>query len=834
MAGDETAGDPPSTEPDEQNASAAASPPAKSAVDPGAPPSQATPPAEAPPTKADPEQGDAANDPQDVVGLGETGVELSEEELAELEAEENAFTPHEALQSYSAVTSKLVEPTMTAAASVYVISREQLVRGGYRSVAEALAQVPGIFVSYDLINYHVAMRGALGGTRGGSRMLKVLIDGVPVPISQSETYLMGPEFIPMSAIERIEVMRGPASALYGAGALVGAINVVTKREAYDGTLGVHGDVRGMVGAPGVLAAGSDSTFALVGPGFHLLGGFSLGVEDRSGRSLAATSTADTSNGAYIPFVGATGPSPFLKRYAQKADDGTIILDSDGNPVARPSQFDYALPASLFLKGEANLLGGILRSIGLMQLQLRDAEFHDLAVLTGGNQMRFVNSRLMLSYERPLPYGFSAALRMVGGAAGTLPGQQIRFASPDVTVSEQAGSLNAETVAELRYDFDNGGFVQGGLDMYYAFERLPRYAEIDPETAQELLVTKDIGIAHIGTGAGFVNAGYPVLPFLKLTGGARLDLFGATRLQENSDPALVYWPAGAARAGSVLFLTNRLAWKTSVGASYKAPSPEQLFSARMTANSRDFDGDINVRPQYMFGGETSLEAFPLEWLSLSAAGFYNFYLNALSYVATGGVLRPTNYNAHNFGGEAVAQVHQDLPLDITAYAGGTLSLQYTYVLPTQIGPALIKEVPDNEGVPVGVGNLNMGLALRSIFTRLHFEYRYVSPRTPTQSNLLEAGSVDLENPKYVLADYHLISFVLGSLPVTVAGFGIDANLRVTNVLGAPLPYGAAQMRDPSQWDYGLWVPARPYSEVGFNGVDIPGEGMTAWMQLRLTF
>ena len=87
---------------------------------------------------------------------------------------------------------------------------------------DALRYVPGVNMMYDQIN----IRGSSGYSRGvGSRVL-LLFDGVP--------YLTGDtgeitwETIPVFQIERIEVVKGAGSALYGSSALGGVINVITK------------------------------------------------------------------------------------------------------------------------------------------------------------------------------------------------------------------------------------------------------------------------------------------------------------------------------------------------------------------------------------------------------------------------------------------------------------------------------------------------------------------------------------------------------------------------------------------------------------------------------
>ena len=87
----------------------------------------------------------------------------------------------------------------------------------------------------DHVFIDVGIRGVHAGLRGMSRILKVLIDDHPVAFRPTSGSLLGLEMIPIRAIDRIELIRGPASALYGANAFLGVLQIVTRR---------GGDVRG--------------------------------------------------------------------------------------------------------------------------------------------------------------------------------------------------------------------------------------------------------------------------------------------------------------------------------------------------------------------------------------------------------------------------------------------------------------------------------------------------------------------------------------------------------------------------------------------------------------
>lgn len=108
-------------------------------------------------------------------------------------------------------------------ATVTVLDGDSLRREGIRSVADALRGVPGVAV---------AQGGSAGSyaslfVRGGeSDYVKVLIDGVPVNASGGALDLAN---LTTDGVERIEVVRGPASVLFGSEAVTGVIQILTRR-----------------------------------------------------------------------------------------------------------------------------------------------------------------------------------------------------------------------------------------------------------------------------------------------------------------------------------------------------------------------------------------------------------------------------------------------------------------------------------------------------------------------------------------------------------------------------------------------------------------------------
>jgi iron complex outermembrane recepter protein len=145
--------------------------------------------------------------------------------------------------------SKRAEKSLNSPLSITVISKDELENSGVTSIPEALRLVPGMIVREKTNgNYDVHIRGNDNipaknmPVYSEDAMTLVMIDGRPV-----YNYAFGGTFwetlpIEISDIDRIEVIRGPASALYGPNAVSGAINIVTK-QVEENKLHVNGQIQ---------------------------------------------------------------------------------------------------------------------------------------------------------------------------------------------------------------------------------------------------------------------------------------------------------------------------------------------------------------------------------------------------------------------------------------------------------------------------------------------------------------------------------------------------------------------------------------------------------------
>ena len=233
--------------------------------------------------------------------------------VASLAAPLSAQQPDTAHMAPVVVTATRVPiGVLDAPASVSVITGDQLRLRGSTSLASALAGLPG---------FDFAQSGSFGSTtslfvRGGeSKYVKVLVDGVPLNDPGGAIDFGG---LTTDNVERIEVVRGPASVLYGADAVTGVIQIFTRRGS--------GTPRTVVSARAGSYASRDADATVLGS----LGGgdYSLGVARHDTRGIYAF------NNSYHNTVGsaavhlALDPATSLA-VSLRYNDGQFHYPTDG-------------------------------------------------------------------------------------------------------------------------------------------------------------------------------------------------------------------------------------------------------------------------------------------------------------------------------------------------------------------------------------------------------------------------------------------------------------------------------------------------------------------------
>src|SRR5580704_3959170 len=227
-------------------------------------------------------------------------------------------------------------PASASAASVTLISEEQIRESGTKSVSDLLRQVPFL---------HLQRAGGEGGLttlyiRGAKEnLVMVMIDGIPV---NDLTNTLGGSFdfstLSTDNVERIEIVRGPMSSLYGSEAVAGVINIISRRHEDTPQIEFNGEGGNFAtGQFGTSAVGKSQMFDYSLAGSYTTVGEQIGLDKYDLGTLAFNSTADLGKKRSLQFTfryqnresagypeGSGGPEYALLRQAEQDHSGEFV------------------------------------------------------------------------------------------------------------------------------------------------------------------------------------------------------------------------------------------------------------------------------------------------------------------------------------------------------------------------------------------------------------------------------------------------------------------------------------------------------------------------------
>ena len=348
-------------------------------------------------------------------------------------------------------------------AATTTITRTDIEEFGYRTLADALAIVPGLRV-VPQGGPGTLTSGFLRGTN--SRHVQVLIDGVTANDASDPSGAFNFGSLLLAGVERIEVLRGPASSLYGSSAIGGVVNIVTRRAPADKQAEVFGSVAG--GTQSTLRA-DGGVAGTVGAFDYLFTAQTLstqGFDIIPRRIQPHRFEADGYRGAAtVARLGWT-PMPGTRiegtlRWQQANYGVDRFLANDPNYSAEDRRWSGQLRAEtrLFDVWTTGLRVGFSadrrRAVNFPD-QFSSSRTDDLyrgerTVVEWGNQVRLPNIGSWAA-DGALGFGASFARETARTAAGNAPFRSTVNASQD----SQAGFLNLQYRVLERLDLSAGG------------------------------------------------------------------------------------------------------------------------------------------------------------------------------------------------------------------------------------------------------------------------------------------------------------------------------------------------------------------------------------------
>lgn len=516
--------------------------------------------------------------------------------------------------------------------SVSVVTREELERETGKTVADFLDQIPGVEVMND-------------GSQGLKRLkirgenafrTLVMIDGQKV--SEHKSMSGTPILIDPSQIERIEVIKGPASVLYGSDAIGGAVNIITKK---GGVRPVEGYVTG-----GLDTSGSGKTAA---------GGVSGRWNGWSYRLNASTS----SYGELETPVGKAANTEFSNR----SGSAYLAYDLTENITVGGSLDSFDLKSKS--GDQIDILEGKLKDFWVdipEWKRTKGALFVDMKNLTD----HLVRLRADVFRQRTIK-------------------QMENLVQPSITMRNYADNTLDQTGVSVQSDWQLGEhYLIAGYE--YSHDDLAAASRftISPMSGMIVSDTNEIYDAQMDTHALYLSAESPVTEAVRLNYGVRYtyvsgeaDMRGSQKTMgsaqstygashDSSDGHAVF------NAGALWRLTDDLALRATWAQGYRYPTMQELYIDTEMGGGIAYSNP-DLKPETSNNFEAGLR-WTGDLANVDAAVFFTKaedYITALAQDATGVTTRFENVGeATTYGLEGTVSL-TSFPYGIEPYANLTL-------------------------------------------------------------------------------------------------------------------------------------------------------------------
>ncbi|MBC7792994.1 MAG: TonB-dependent receptor plug domain-containing protein [Clostridia bacterium] len=660
-------------------------------------------------------------------------------------------------------------------AKITTWNHDEILRHGWTTLAEILAYTPGMYVIDDGVIPSVGVRGTSGGLRSGTRIIRVMVNGTEVSFKSDLTAFLGPEFLPIEVIDRVEIAKGPLSALYGANAFLATVNVITKRPVD----GLRGDVAAsMQLINGHVGYGGSGYFGYATDQVDAMFAYSQRRTDRSGYDLRRTFPAqDDSVANYRGFFD------------------------------NPSRNDISRPQSLYGSARGNFgSGGVLTAQGGRQVVDSQGEFQPGSVLTHDSRIALANNWASLNYRLERD-AYIMTLDLSGSIGKPTRNEQLsvsdelnfyyrrNFGYHAITAS---GSIEIPLPATMR--------LRGGVEYNYDDEDILYFSQIyrvplfdRPVGYVRDRIRSDVDRSRTITNvAGYLQLnGHPVstLPDLYVFANGRIDL-------PNLFDTQFSWRAGAAYGFSPRFIS-----KLFLGRAFQIPSAVQLFARPGFGEDSNIVGNRTLpslpmlEPQSIVSAELANSFGFSDNVFIEQSFYYQELRDKIELTRIAG-----NYSARNLDTARTLGADVELRVQTSRFRGfANLAGQaQTYV--NGQGERHFAVVSQQE-FPTYTASLGVSGYLQEIYTIADITTMVVGARASSQSNTLLN-----DNVRYQLPAYCTVNATFNSTGINIVPKLGETHLlaSVTNILDTR------------------------YSQPGHGGFDIANQGRRFFFRLAQKF
>jgi outer membrane receptor for ferrienterochelin and colicins len=635
---------------------------------------------------------------------------------------------------------KTAESLDEAPAVITVVSRDDIHRWGYRNLAEVLSRCLGFFGVDDHIQPNFAVRGITGGLGAESGAIKVMIDGRSVAYRTTSGNWMGAELIPLESVRQIEIVRGPASALYGADAFLGVVNIITegpnearplRARTFTGLTGKNFTEQAEVVANGK-----------VGNVDYLIG---------------AIGEYGSRNGLAMP---EESPSPNIP---STTGDRRTANNLDRRSLGVQARVGYRVPdvghaiASAYVSGFSR--GGDFAPWAQLT-NGKDSEGRTVGTVISQGQMR-INADILLHATPWLDW----SLQTTYFQGRTLPADRIELGSELWYARRRQSYQGVDTIVELRAIPSKRFNLVTGIEGVYDREYMLTPRRINRATDEPLKSSGTDGntVSFVNVGAFISSNAWVVERYLKLTAGLRYDHHST------------YGSQFTGRGGITSRLTDSIVMKLLYGSAFKAPSPYLMYA--LPLGPGDVHGNTNLKPQTIHTAEYQISFKPSSVFGITSGVSYSWLLDKAEFSPQGiNQVAGNTASQRTLSWETRADVrHYE---DINGYA----SFEYVYSVRElgEIGYAADLVGTSMIVYPPYIVRAGATAALPSFLPvplSVGAEGVFVGPRRAADASVLAAGG------QFELTEYATLNLFLATRDLyLIPGHETVIALRASNLLG----------------------------------------------------
>ncbi|MBI3718797.1 MAG: TonB-dependent receptor [Sphingobacteriales bacterium] len=489
-------------------------------------------------------------------------------------------TQSKTLEEVTVTSSRSEKKLLDAARSVTVITANDIKKLPYQNLADLLSRSEGIYIPGALQTpgslQTIGLRGA------NSNQTLVMIDGIKISDPTSPDNVLDFSEISLINVERIEIVRGSHSTLYGSSAIGGVINIITKQ---NGKKGFSGDISSRIGTFG-------------------------------------KKTSDFTNHAFINYTDKSGVYANAEVLDTRVNGLNATVDTLSASKPKLNERDNFWKSDIV--GKAGFRNNKVDAYVSYKNVYQKADIDDGAYQDDDNRtIRF--KRDIITYGSQYNFNSSTSLKYIGGYTNMLrkdrdDSTKIGGVSDYTFTSGQYSGRNWNNELQFNWKNNNWNIVSGAglvkekmtLETYFAYNS-PFYSFDGTSKIDSVSSNTTFAYAHADwkqkAGNGTFNLGF----------GGRYNhhnrfgnyvTFELNPSYKFSDKVLVY---------------------AALTSGFNAPSLYQLYSPNQDFTSGITRGNKNLQPEKSLSAELGIKLAPTKNISATISGFRTQVKDAIEYV-----------------------------------------------------------------------------------------------------------------------------------------------------------------------------------------------------------